>query len=236
MPAPLRGASRRPRPTVLLVALALALACSIASTPARAEILFIDSLIQDCAPLAPASCQFVPHFAADGTPAFDTYSELCDNDTFACSSVDVRETETTYNDGALDPNPVTVEASFCNMSALETGAYRVQKGTGLPLGTVEDRYARCLYRNLELQLSVSNCRDVQLWSCDDCMAAYKRWLCTTTFKRCEEGGTLDPSSVVKGCRDTCFDVVRKCPSLVKFDCPLSDGRDYDDGALCYTLT
>ena len=103
-------------------ALALALACSIASTPARAEILFIDSLIQDCAPLAPASCQFVPHFAADGTPAFDTYSELCDNDTFACASVDVRETETTYNDGALDPNPVTVEASFCNMSALETGA------------------------------------------------------------------------------------------------------------------
>ena len=59
-------------------------------------------------------------------------------------------------------------------------------------------------------------RDVRLWTCDDCRAAYQRWVCAASFRRCN--GT-DPKVVMPNCDDICWATVRQCPATQQFSCP-----------------
>ena len=61
------------------------------------------------------------------------------------------------------------------------------------------------------------CRDMRLWTCDDCKEAYREWLCTSVFQRC--GGSEPSGPIVRPCADTCWAVVRKCPATQQFSCP-----------------
>jgi hypothetical protein len=51
------------------------------------------------------------------------------------------------------------------------------------------------------------CRDVQLWTCDDCLRAYKAWLCASLFPRCV-GAAVD-DGVTKPCLELCWTVSRR---------------------------
>ena len=65
----------------------------------------------------------------------------------------------------------------------------------------EDEYAACQYNNWQFTLLLDDCRDTQLWTCADCAAAYKAWLCATVFQRCQDES---PDLRVPTCRNTCF--------------------------------
>ena len=191
----------------------------------------LTALQQVCSAYAPQSCQFQPKIV-DGEYDYGSYTEIFPNETHTCSSVDVRENSYEWTNPSTGIK-LTIEESFCNFNDLETGSYRLQKNTGLPLGKLEDRYAKCITDNLNLRLLVSNCRDLKLWTCDDCLSSYKKWACTQVFKRCTSGS--NPSNTDLACRDTCFNVVRKCPANIEFTCRGSDPRDYSDALTCYTL-
>lgn len=102
-----------------------------------------------------------------------------------------------------------------------------------------------VYSNFQRALSVYNCKEYsRIWTCDNCTAAYKRWLCAALFRRCENSTnppdpptcetnfsrTNDkalPDCVMKTCQDVCYDVVRKCPVHLEFRCPpVTDFREY----------
>ncbi|QDZ20269.1 hypothetical protein HOP50_04g27860 [Chloropicon primus] len=216
------------RPAVLTFALTFLGLCGMVWSEAST---FSSTLAHDCTAFQPAQCTFQPLVKEDGDYDFSAYNEVCDNNTHVCSSVDVRATSFLYTNPATGQTQ-QIEPSFCNFADLGAGKYRLQTNTGLPLGKVEDRYAKCVVDNLHLKLVVSNCRDLKLWTCDDCLASYKRWACSTIFKKCTGD---NPSDTQLECRDTCFDTVRKCPANVEFTCPASDPRDYSDATTCYTL-
>ena len=65
----------------------------------------------------------------------------------------------------------------------------------------EDNWAACVFNNLNFALLQDNCRDIQLWTCDDCRTAYRSWLCSQAFGRCANG---DPLQRIETCRDICF--------------------------------
>jgi Stretch-activated Ca2+-permeable channel component len=50
-------------------------------------------------------------------------------------------------------------------------------------------------------------RDVQLWTCDDCLRSYKAWLCASLFPRCV-GAAVD-NGVTKPCLELCWTVSRR---------------------------
>ena len=61
------------------------------------------------------------------------------------------------------------------------------------------------------------CRDMRLWTCDDCEAAYRAWACSVAFRRCN---TTNPSGfMVPTCDDVCWATVRQCPATQQFSCP-----------------
>ena len=121
---------------------------------------------------------------------------------------------------------VNVSPWFCEAAAVGYSA-RVEKDTGLPPGKVEDDYARCIFERLEFAVGMGDCvTNRGLWSCEDCKAAYKDWLCATVFPRCKEGTTDSESEIVKPCRDLCFRTIRRCPAHLHLECPDTDPRDY----------
>ena len=206
--------------------------CALLGLAASQSSTSVGNLQQDCTAYQPEPCLFQPLKKSNGDYDFSSYDETCSNDTHTCASVDVRQNAYEWTNPATGIK-LSLEPSFCDFQDLgSVGLYRLQKNTGLPLGKLEDRFARCLTENLNLKLLVSNCRDLKLWTCDDCLSAYKKWACTTVFKRCE--GT-NPSQTALACRETCFATVRKCPANVEFTCPTSDPRDYSDALTCYTL-
>lgn len=161
---------------------------------------------KDCTILQPDQCDLLVGYSSDGSTDFSSCQESCTNHTCAL--------------------PQLSDSAFCGTELLNYPA-RLSSGGQLPLGQAEDKYAACLYSNWAFSLQQGDCRYVQLWTCADCATAYKRWLCGTVFQRCSAG---DPESRVLMCRDTCFDVVRKCPvSNTGFTCPLDDARDYAAG-------
>jgi hypothetical protein len=101
--------------------------------------------------------------------------------------------------------------------------------------------------NFRRALSVYNCKEYsRIWGCDNCTAAYHRWLCASVFRKCNLGAdntttTLPtcesnftrtnskalPNCVMRTCQDVCYDVVRKCPVHLEFRCPpVIDLREY----------
>ena len=65
---------------------------------------------------------------------------------------------------------------------------------------LEDAYAACLFNNWQFSLLLDDCKNTQLWTCADCQAAYKAWLCASVFPRCSGS----PEQRVPTCRNTCF--------------------------------
>ena len=65
---------------------------------------------------------------------------------------------------------------------------------------LEDAYAACLFNNWQFSLLLDDCKNTQLWTCADCQAAYKAWLCASIFPRCSGS----PEQRVPTCRNTCF--------------------------------
>lgn len=225
---------KRQSGVVFLWAVVLLSACGLATC--NPSVSLVTTLQQDCTAYQPLQCVFKAVTKPDGETDFNTYEEICNtegNVTHECARVDLSSTSYSYTDPATGAVK-QIEPSFCDYPDLGSSrSYRLQRNTGLPRGKLEDRYAKCLVDNLNLKLMVSNCRDLKLWTCDDCYASYKRWACSTVFKRCEEA--TDPNVVSLTCRDTCFDTVRKCPANIEFACPGSDPRDYSDAGDCYTL-
>lgn len=101
--------------------------------------------------------------------------------------------------GFYCPNAFTI--SWIQSSSSRRTFYRWWLSGHVFLAQAEDRYAACLFSNWAFTQRQGDCRYVQLWTCDDCAAAYKRWLCGTIFQRCANG---DPNTRVRMCRDTCF--------------------------------
>ena len=104
-------------------------------------------------------------------------------------------------------------------------------------------FAIQVFANFERALSVYSCREYsRIWTCDNCTAAYKRWLCAALYRKCANRNTTGicdfnftrtniqaiPTCIVKTCQDVCYDVVRKCPVHLEFTCPpVNDLREYD---------
>ena len=65
---------------------------------------------------------------------------------------------------------------------------------------LEDAYAACLFNNWQFSLLLDDCKNTQLWTCADCAAAYRAWLCASVFARCSGS----PEQRVPTCRNTCF--------------------------------
>ena len=101
-------------------------------------------------------------------------------------------------------------------------------------------FAIQIYSNFERALSVYSCKDYsRIWTCDNCTVAYKRWMCSALYRKCNtvvscpanftrSNDKAIPECVMKTCQDVCYDVVRKCPVHLEFRCPpVTDLREYD---------
>ncbi|XP_024533158.1 stretch-activated cation channel MID1 isoform X1 [Selaginella moellendorffii] len=112
-------------------------------------------------------------------------------------------------------------------------------------------------------LSLGNCRDVTLWTCNDCIAAYTTWMCAIQFPKCIPypfhfsiprknattnpkagmkadliwgyGGT-SPDYVVNPCFDLCYDVVRKCPPSLQFTVSCSKAFSQKNSSSLFRFT
>lgn len=184
-----------------------------------------------CSALRPPECTLVHEYDEAGKPTFMGLKKECP--TKACQPVQPRDhmyswTGTDGLSSARDVSPW-----FCEERAVAYNA-RVEKDTGLPPGKLEDDYARCIFERLEFAVGMGDCEaDRGLWSCQDCKAAYKDWLCASLFPRCKEA-TADSAGeeIVKPCRDLCFRTIRRCPAHLRLECPDTDPRDYSPQPDC----
>ncbi|KAI5063318.1 hypothetical protein GOP47_0021865 [Adiantum capillus-veneris] len=214
---------------------------------------YIPRLAPDCTALTPQSCTVVPVVDSNGDYAYDTYLEDCNS--HSCTLMTPSSTSYSWTDTSPPYATSTIEAWFCNSSMISYTA-RVQANTGLPPGKKEDRFANCHYDRMVDLLTFMNCRDKTFWKCSDCLQAYKYWICAIAFPQCTPspplhvstlgpydvehaiyGTKLNPKiyvnyTIIKPCRGVCFDVHRKCPYAVDFQCPWKDTRDYHDYPGC----
>ncbi|OQS05769.1 hypothetical protein THRCLA_02140, partial [Thraustotheca clavata] len=117
-----------------------------------------------------------------------------------------------------------------------------------PTGTIADEEALVYYNNAEKILERFGCSTkYSLYTCDDCRDAYKYWVCAVKFQRCG-GSNLKATAVcpsvdgdcnpfrTRTCLSICEDVIRKCPYVLKFDCP-SEETEYfsSDISICNRL-
>mmetsp|Transcript_28397 Transcript_28397/g.92741 ORF Transcript_28397/g.92741 Transcript_28397/m.92741 type:complete len:244 (+) Transcript_28397:140-871(+) len=155
-------------------------------------------------PKRPASCELVVAEAEEDR--FKSKTEACP---FA---------------GCVDVDTSVGESWFC--AGLVDYTARVDLGTGEAPGRAEDAYARCAYDAYAAQLSKFNCRDVTYWTCDDCMEAYRWWVCASAFQKCAPENHPN-GTMLRPCRSICNEVVRRCPTFLGFQCP-DDSRDMWD--------
>jgi hypothetical protein len=139
-------------------------------------------------------------------------------------------------------NPDKIEF-FCKDYVQYTAACDVDIDPQLGFNpSCNNTFAIQVYANFERALSVYSCREYsRIWTCDNCTAAYKRWLCASLYRKCVKNTTdicefnftrtnhqAIPTCIVKTCQDVCYDVVRKCPVHLQFRCPpVNDLREYD---------
>lgn len=132
--------------------------------------------------------------------------------------------------------------SFCN-----TVDYVAACSSEDPLRSCNDTYAASIFKSFQTALQVFSCNDYsRLYTCANCTEAYKRWLCGVLFRKCvDQNATVDscrgfvrpdtegqPACVMKTCQDMCYDVVRKCPVQLGFQCPPTDDvREYGPAGL-----
>ena len=82
-------------------------------------------------------------------------------------------------------------------------------------------------------LSTFDCsQPYSYFTCDQCRAAYKRWICLMRLPRCTVGAGESADSIKAAdppCLDACTDVLRACPYNIDFSCPSAQslfGHDY----------
>ena len=84
-----------------------------------------------------------------------------------------------------------------------------------------DTKALRFYNRLVKLLTSYDCsRPYGRYTCDECLDAYKHWVCAQSLPPCPEQ---------KLCHQLCHDVARKCPYIVNFKCPPTDA---DDDQVC----
>jgi hypothetical protein len=76
------------------------------------------------------------------------------------------------------------------------------------------------------------------WNCDDCRKAYAAWICSQFMVKCVPIANTNGSQCleVKPCLDVCYNVVRKCPVSLGFQCPDYEGDySHDNNATCNSM-
>lgn len=74
------------------------------------------------------------------------------------------------------------------------------------LAKAYDDFARSMYSNFEKVMMQIPCeapitsRYSLARTCDDCKAAYKRWLCTVAIPRCEDVSSTNPNALLRNAR------------------------------------
>jgi len=136
---------------------------------------------------------------------------------------------------------VTDEAFFCKPYVNYTVACDADDDPSLGFNpSCNNSFAIQVFSNFERALSVYSCKDYsRIWTCDNCTVAYKRWMCSALYRKCNTliacplnftrtNDKAIPECVMKTCQDVCYDVVRKCPVHLEFRCPpVDDVREYD---------
>ena len=103
----------------------------------------------------------------------------------------------------------------------------------------QDRDAATMYKFFDEYLGRFNCNKPYspLTDCDKCRDAYRYWACAMQFPRCRPGNNAtaqcdvptyagqNASFPATNCRQLpclsiCQDVWRKCPEMIRFECPL----------------
>ena len=137
--------------------------------------------------------------------SMDLLRPACSNECHENHHVEVTHNQEQKNISSLNPaqKPTITKPACCRhtfgvrASTLSEVLLRLAHFRAVQL---EDSYASCLFNNWQFGLLLDDCRDTQLWTCADCEAAYKAWLCATVFPRCSDS----PEDRVLTCRDTCF--------------------------------
>ena len=102
---------------------------------------------------------------------------------------------------------------FCNM--IDYNVYEKTHGDYIE----RDQCARTVVDDMLKVLNTYDCsRPYGYHSCSDCIDAYKYWICSQVFPRCESTTKLP---IAKTCISICQDVQRKCPYVLGFKCPNS---------------
>mmetsp|Transcript_19645 Transcript_19645/g.50767 ORF Transcript_19645/g.50767 Transcript_19645/m.50767 type:complete len:222 (-) Transcript_19645:86-751(-) len=114
---------------------------------------------------------------------------------------DIHPMWTPPNDGPLTCSQPDPTPPFCTMVAYASMAANA---------TAADARAKQYVASLQDALATISCDGHgSLWGCADCIDAYTRWACGVTFEPCPPA---------KRCRQACYDVVRKCPRSIHFEC------------------
>jgi hypothetical protein len=80
-----------------------------------------------------------------------------------------------------------------------------------------DRCAQTVVNEMLKVLNTYDCsRPYGYHNCTHCVNAYKYWICSQVFPRCDSS-TKKP--IAKTCVSICQDVQRKCPYVLGFKCP-----------------
>lgn len=125
----------------------------------------------------------------------------------------------------------TTPSAFCSMVK-----YPAVVATSI---AEQDRDAATMYAFFDDYLRRFNCNVPYspIMDCDDCRDAYQYWACALQFPRCRPGNNATAECSVKSyagvaseppasecrqlpCLSICQDVVRKCPDMLRFFCPL----------------
>ena len=117
--------------------------------------------------------------------------------------------------------------SFCSMVNYPAVVDKAADFKGL------DEKAKNVFEGMEGVLNQYDCRTrYSLHNCSDCRDAYKYWACGVTLPRCTPTENLTAAqakamgtypqniTVHPTCASICEDVVRKCPYVLAFACPV----------------
>ena len=100
---------------------------------------------------------------------------------------------------------------FCNM--INYPVYEKTNNDYL----IRDQCAQTAVNEMLTVLNTYDCtRPYGYHNCSQCVDAYKYWICSQVFPRCDST-TIKP--VAKTCISICQDVQRKCPYVLGFKCP-----------------
>ena len=116
--------------------------------------------------------------------------------------------------------PLNTSEALGNASAVEAAVAR------------QDARAAADFNKMLRVLATFDCsRKYSYFTCDQCKAYYKRWICLMRLPRCtmSSGDQASQAEADMPCLDACTDVLRACPYNIDFSCPSAQslfGHDY----------